>query len=109
MSAGPVSGYTGAAALPGSLPKAEWLLAYQGYDADCLREARGKEDKPCIPGRSSRKETAKYDKWRYKRRNRIEIMFGKPKDWRHVVPRYDRCPETHFSAIALAATVLFWL
>ena len=42
MSAGPVSDYTGAAALPGSLPKAEWLLADQGYDADCLREARGK-------------------------------------------------------------------
>lgn len=24
-------------------------------------------------------------------------------------PRYDQCPETFFSAIMLAATVLFWL
>jgi len=46
---------------------------------------------------------------RYKRRNRIEIMFGRLKDWRRVATRYDRCSETFFSAIMLAATVLFWL
>ena len=51
----------------------------------------------------------KHDKRRYKRRNRIEIMFGRLKDWRRVATRYDRCPETFFSAIMLAATVLFWL
>ena len=38
-----------------------------------------------------------------------EIMFGRLKDWRRVATRYDRCPETFFSAVALAATVLFWL
>lgn len=109
MSASPVSDYTGAAALPGSLPKAEWLLAYQGYDADCLREARGKEDKPCIPGRSSRKETAKYDKWRYKRRNRIEIMSREAPGLAPRRPSIRPLSRAHFSAIALAATVLFWL
>jgi transposase len=51
----------------------------------------------------------KYDKRRYKRRNRIEIMFGRLKDWRRVATRYDRCPTVFFSALALAATVLFWL
>ena len=39
MSAGQVSDYTGAAALLGSLPKAGWLLADRGYDADWSREA----------------------------------------------------------------------
>ena len=34
MTAGQVSDYTGAAALLGGLPKAEWLLADRGYDAD---------------------------------------------------------------------------
>ncbi len=34
MSAGQVSDYTGAAAVPGSLPKAGWLLACGGYGAD---------------------------------------------------------------------------
>ena len=30
------------------------------------------------------------DKRRYKRRNRIETMFGRLKDWRRVATRYDR-------------------
>lgn len=38
MSAGQMMDYTGAAALLGSLPKAGWLLADRGYDADCFRE-----------------------------------------------------------------------
>ncbi|EIE49026.1 transposase, IS4 family protein [Citreicella sp. 357] len=49
------------------------------------------------------------DKRRYKLRNRIEIMFGRLKDWRRVATRYDRCPQIFFSAVVLAATVTFWL
>lgn len=64
---------------------------------------------PCIPGRKSRSKTVKYDKRRYKRRNRIEIMFGRLKDWRRVATCYDRCPMAFFFAIALAATVIFWI
>ncbi len=110
MSAGPISDYTGAAALLGSLPKAGWLLGDRGYDADWFREAlKDKGIKVCIPGRKSRKTAVKYDKRRDKRRNRIEIMFGRLKDWRRVATRYDRCPQTFFSAILLAAIVLFWL
>ncbi len=36
FTAGPVSDYTGAAAMLSSLPKAEWMLADRGYDADWL-------------------------------------------------------------------------
>ena len=94
MTAGQVSDYTGAAALLGSLPKAEWLLADRGYDADWFREAlKDKGIKPCIPGRRSRGKPIKHDKRRYKRRNRIEIMFGRLKDWRRIATRYDRCPK----------------
>jgi transposase len=39
-----------------------------------------------------RGKPVKYDKRHYKRRNRIEIMFGRPKDWRRAATRYDRCP-----------------
>ena len=110
MTAGQVSDYTGAAALLSSLPKAEWLLADRGYDADWFRDAlKDKGIKPCIPGRKSRAKPIKHDKRRYKRRNRIEIMFGRLKDWRRVATRYDRCPKVFLSAIALAATVMFWL
>ena len=110
MSAGQVSDYTGAAALLSSLPQAGWMLADRGYDADWFREAlKDKGIRVCIPGRKNRKKAVKYDKRRYKRRNRIEIMFGRLKDWRRVANRYDRCPETFFSAILLTATVIFWL
>jgi transposase len=61
---------------------------------------------PCIPGRKSGNKTIKYDKRRYKRHNRIEIMFGRLKDWRRVATRYGRCPTAFLSAIALAATVI---
>lgn len=110
MTAGQVSDYTGAAALLGSLPAAECLIADRGYDADWFREAlKDKGIGPCIPGRKSRGKAVRYDKRRYKRRNRIEIMFGRLKDWRRVATRYDRCAKTFLSAVALAATVMFWL
>ena len=63
----------------------------------------------CIPGRKQRKTPVKYDKRRCKRRNRIEIIFGRLKDWRRVATRYDRCPNVFLSAIAPAATVTYWL
>ncbi len=110
MTAGQISDYTGAAALLDDLPKAKWLLGDRGYDADWFREAlQAKGIEPCIPGRKSRLEPVKYDKRRYRRRSRIEIMFGRLKDWRRIATRYDRCPTAVFSAIALAATVIFWL
>jgi len=105
-----VSDYTGAADLVNDLPEAEWLLADRGYDADWFREALiDMGTKPCIPRRKSRKKTVKYDKRRYKRRNRIERMFGRLKDWRRGATRDDRSPTVFLSAIALAAIVIFLL
>ena len=75
--AGQVSDYTGAAALLDDLPKAQWMLADRGYDADWYRDAlQAKGVTPCIPGRKSRIMPIKYDKRRYKSRSRIEIMRG---------------------------------
>lgn len=54
MTTGQASDDTGAVALPGSLPKAEGLLADRGHDADGFREAlKDKGTRPCIPGRKS--------------------------------------------------------
>jgi len=86
------------------------LLGDRGYDADCFREAlKDTGISACIRGRKQRKKTVKYDKRRYKRRNRIEIMFGRLKDWGRVATRYDRCPKVFLSAIALSAIVIYWL
>ena len=110
ITAGQVSDYIGARALLSRLPNVKWLLGDRGYDADWFREAlQDKGISACIPGRKQRKTPVKYDKRRYKRRNRIEIMFGRLKDWRRVATRYDRCPKVFLSAIALAALVIYWL
>ena len=113
VTAGQVSGHIGARALLRSLPDVDWLLGDRGYDADWFREAlQDKKIRACIPGRKQRKTPVKYDKRRYKqhkRRNRIEIMFGRLKDWRRAATRHDRCPKVFLSAIALAATVIYWL
>lgn len=75
MSAGQVSDYTGAAALIGSLPDADCLLVDRGYDVGGFRAVlQNKKITPCIPGRRSRSKAVKYDRRRYKRRNRIEII-----------------------------------
>ncbi len=110
VTAGQVSDYIGARALVGSLLKVDLRLGDRGYDADWFREAlEDKGIRACIPERKQRKKTVKYDKRRYRPRNRIEIMFGRLKNWRRVATRYDRCPKVFLSAIALAATVLFCL
>jgi transposase len=49
------------------------------------------------------------DKRRYKRRNRIKIIFGRLQDWRRVPTRYNRWPKVFLSAIAVAALVIYWL
>jgi len=54
-------------------------------------------------------EKPRYSKTLYKQRHKIEIMFGRIKDWRRIAMRYDRCAHTFGSAICLAATVIFHL
>ncbi len=110
VTAGQVSDYIGAKALINNLPSVEWLLGDRGYDADWIREAfKDKGIRACIPGRKQHKTTVRYDKRRYKRRNWIEIMFGRLKNWRRVATRYDRCPKVFLSVITLAALVIYWL
>jgi transposase len=106
LTAGQVSDYTGAAALPGRLPKAEWLLADRGYSADWVRDiSKDKGGSPCIPGQKSRGRPIKHNRRHY----RIEIMFGRPKDGRRVATRYDRCSNVLLSAVDFAAVVMHCL
>jgi len=110
LTEGHVSDYHGAATVLPALPDADVLIADKGYDSDWFRQAlAGLDIDPCIPGRSNRKKPVDYDPDLYKQRNRIERMFGRLKDWRRIATRYDRCAHTFMSAIAIAATVIFWL
>ncbi|AMD92114.1 transposase [Desulfomicrobium orale DSM 12838] len=113
LTAGQVSDYKGATLLMDAidaLPEARELLADRGYDADWFRDAlRARGITPCIPPRRSRKRPCPYDKDLYKQRHKIEIMFGRIKDWRRIAMRYDRCAHTFFSALCLAASLIFYL
>ncbi|MEM9249246.1 MAG: IS5/IS1182 family transposase, partial [Pseudomonadota bacterium] len=39
----------------------------------------------------------------------IKLMFGRLKDGRRITTRSDSCPKDFLSAIALAATAIFWI
>jgi transposase len=110
LTAGQTSDYTGARHLLPSLPQAQHMIADRGYDANWLIAALKKKGiKPCIPPRNNRKKKRRYSKQLYIQRHKIEIMFGRIKDWRRIAMRYDRCAHTFFSAICIAATVIFYL
>ena len=110
LSEGQMSDYKGAALMIEALPPAKAMLADRGYDADWFRNAlTARGITPCIPSRTNRKVHIPHDKLLYRQRHKIENMFGKLKDWRRIHTRYDRCAHTFFSAIAIAATVIFWL
>ena len=110
LTEGQMSDHRGAQLLFGVIPDAKALLADKGYDSNALRDllkSRGIE--ACIPPTAQRKVQFPFDKELYKRRHKIENMFGRLKDWRRVSTRYDRCAHTFMSAIKIAATMIFWI
>ena len=110
LTEGQTSDFKGAALTLDALPPAKTMLADRGYDADWFRNALiARGIAPCIPSKVNRKIPIPHDRILYRRRHRIENMFGKLKDWRRIHTRYDRCAHTFFSAIAIAATIIFWL
>ena len=93
-----------------TLPNAKELLADRGYDADWFRNALlDKGINPCSPPKRNRKYPATYDKALYKQRHKIEIMFGRLKDWRRIAMHYDLCAHTFFSAACVADVCTFYL
>ena len=110
LSAGQTSDYAGAAGLLRFMPRVNCLLADRGYDADWFRNALIDINiNLCIPSKKNRKVQIAHDAALYKKRYKIENMFGRMKDWRRVAMRFDRRADIFLSACALAAIVLFWL
>jgi len=109
-SAGQTSDHVGAAELLKVLPSVKCLLADRGYDAEWFRNAlTDRNITPFDPSRKNRKVPISQDAALYKKRHKIENMFGRMKDWRRVAMRFDRRADIFLSACALAAVVMFWL
>jgi transposase len=56
---------------------------------------------------ANRKAPNPHDTTLYRRRHKIENMFGRLKDWRRIHTRYVRCAHTFVTAISPAAIVIF--
>ena len=92
------------------MPPSAHLVADKGYDSQALREwleERGTD--AVIPPRKNRKIQYDYDAAIYRQRNVIERMFCRLKDWRRIATRFDRNLKSFMGAIALAASVIWWL
>lgn len=110
LSEGQMSDHKGASLVLDALPSAQTLIADRGYDSTAFRHALvTKGIEPCIPSSRSRKIPYPYDKALYRQRHKVENLFAKLKDWRRIATRYDRCAHTFFSAICIAAAVIFWI
>ena len=110
LSEGQMSDSGGAALMIDAFPKTKALLGDKGYDADGFRDALATRNiKACIPSKSNRKIHIPHDTVLYRQRYKIEIMFGRFKDWRLIHTPYDRCAHTFMSAICIAATIIFWI
>lgn len=110
LTVGQTSNDTGARHVLPRLPQAHRMIADRGDDTDWLVAAVKKNGiKPCILPRNNRRKKRRYSTQLYKQRHKIEIMFGRIKDWRRIARRYDHCAHTCFSAICIAAAVIFYL
>jgi len=99
-----------AKALIEALPPSAELVADKGYDSQGLRAWLAERGtKAVIPPRKNRKIQYEYDRAIYQQRNIIERMFCRLKDWRRIATRFDRNVKNFIGAIALAASVIWWL
>ena len=82
-----MSDYKGAARMIDAFPKAKTLLGDRSYDADWFRAALADRGiAACIPSKANRKAPIPHDTMLYRRRHKIENMFGRLKDWPHIHP-----------------------
>ena len=102
--------HKGTALIYPMLPDAQTFIADKGYDSDASREAlAGRGITSRIPPRAKRRLPAIYRKALYGQRHKVENVFVSLKDWPRISMPYDRRARTFFSAICIAATVIFWL
>ena len=80
-----------------------FVIEDKGYDSDAHRNNLISQNNiPVIPGRKNRKIEIQYDKELYKKRSKIEILFGKIKENRRLAVRYDKFDLNFLAFIGIA-------
>lgn len=86
------------------------LLADRGYDADHLRRLLAERHvEAVIPTTTSRRRPIPYDVVAYRRRNTVERLWARLKDFRRVATRYDKLAANFLAGVQIAAIVAFWI
>jgi len=79
------------------------VLGDRGYDSDKFRRfLESNNNVPVIPGRKNRKVAIEYDEERYERCGIIERIFGRLKENRRLVVRYEKS-DANFLGFVLFA------
>jgi transposase len=69
---------------------------------------RRKRITPIIPSRSDQPENPDFDRQTYRKRNLVERLVGKLKQFRRVATRYDKL-DRHYLAFVQLASIVLWL
>ena len=86
------------------------LIADKAYDADSLRNwLKTRRIKAVIPSTATRTVPYPLDRAVYRRRNLIERLFCRLKNWRRLATRYDRLARNYIAALALVSVVIEWI
>ncbi len=91
------------------LPRPKRLIADKAYDAMSLRRwLKQRRIRAVIPSLATRTFPFPLDRKAYKRRNVIERVWSKLKNWRRIATRYDRLARNYLASLALVSIVVAW-
>ena len=83
------------------------LIADKAYDADSLRNwLKTRRIKAVIPSTATRTVPYPLDRAVYRRRNLIERLFCRLKNWRRLATRYDRLARNYIAALSSRSTIV---
>ena len=109
LSAGNTNDITMARDLVEAAGPFERLLADRGYDADHLRKLLAdRHIEAVIPTTTSRRRPIPYDTTAYRRRNTVERLWARLKDFRRVATRYDKLAANFLAGVQIAAIIAYW-
>ena len=89
-----------------SFPGIPFLMdrAYEGDENRALAASYGHE--PIVPPKKNRKDPWEYDKETYKRRNVVERLSRRLKEFRRVFTRYDKTDTMFLAFVQFASFVI---
>lgn len=87
--------------------KGTYLLMDRAYEGDPMRLlAKSKGFIPVVPPKKNRILQWKYDKRLFKRRNEVERLFHRLKNFRRIATRYDKLDLMFSAFVCLGLTML---